>query len=199
MSSPYPTFTFVCKADSTCDHLQLCLQVDILGMDVGSAARPAAPAAPQMATADDLGDFFGAPAQPPPPAAATVAAEPDLDIFAARPLAPARANGHATAPPRQQQQQQQRAPPRPAASDRAPTKGPVLDDQVQKLVCSGVKSCVDEHMVFINLQQVLQSLRAQRVARRKIASRLTSWAQLLSVSASLHAAAMESGRLSTPR
>jgi hypothetical protein len=95
-------------------------------VEVPATSAASAPAEPNLASADDLGDFFNAPAQPAAPTAAGAAAD-GMDMFAARPEP--QANGHAAA----QQQHRQQPPPRPSrptqAAGRGPSKGPVLDDR----------------------------------------------------------------------
>lgn len=108
------------------------LQADLLGVEDPASSAASAPAEPNLASVDDLGDFFNAPAQPAAPTA-TGAAANNMDMFAARPEP--QANGHAAA----QQQRQQQPPPRPPrAAGREPGKGPVLDDRVRRAsLCCG--------------------------------------------------------------
>lgn len=112
-----------------------------MGVDDPAGAAASAPPEPNLASADDLGDFFNAPAQPPAPTAAGAAAD-GVDMFAARPKP--QANGHAAV----QQQRPQQPPPGPSrpaqAAGREPGKGPVLDDRVRHgslCRCSSASHC----------------------------------------------------------
>jgi hypothetical protein len=108
------------------------LQADLLGVEDPATSAASAPAEPNLASADDLGDFFNAPAQPAAPTAAGAPAD-GVDMFAARPEP--QANGHAAA----QQQRRQQPPPRPSRpAGKEPGKGPVLDDRVRpRSLCCG--------------------------------------------------------------
>jgi hypothetical protein len=117
------------------------LQADLLGVEHPAGGAASAPAEPNLASADDLGDFFNAPAQP---AASTAAGAPadGVDMFVARPEP--QAHGHAAA----QQQRRQQPPSRPSrpaqAAGMEPGKGPVLDDRVRHgslCRCSSASHC----------------------------------------------------------